>query len=51
MFCNQCGKPLPEDAAFCPECGAVREKEPEAKRKCGKNRTGTGFYSDAEYGI
>lgn len=27
MFCNQCGKPLPEGAVFCPECGAVREKE------------------------
>ncbi|MBD5479876.1 MAG: zinc ribbon domain-containing protein [Lachnospiraceae bacterium] len=33
MFCNQCGKPLPEDAAFCPECGAVREKEPEAVKE------------------
>lgn len=29
MFCNQCGKPLPEGAMFCPECGAVREKEPD----------------------
>lgn len=29
MFCNQCGKPLPEGAAFCPECGAVRETEKE----------------------
>lgn len=30
MFCNQCGKPLPEGAMFCPECGAMRETEPEA---------------------
>ncbi len=33
MFCNQCGKPLPEGAAFCPECGAVRETEPEAVKE------------------
>lgn len=22
MFCNQCGKQIPDDTAFCPECGA-----------------------------
>ena len=33
MFCNQCGKPLPEGAAFCPECGAVRETEPEVVKE------------------
>ena len=22
MFCSQCGKTIPEGAAFCPECGA-----------------------------
>ncbi|MDE5680200.1 MAG: zinc-ribbon domain-containing protein [Lachnospiraceae bacterium] len=33
MFCNQCGKPLPEGAMFCPECGAAREKEPEAVKE------------------
>ncbi len=30
MFCNQCGKRLPDGAMFCPECGAVREQEPKA---------------------
>ena len=25
MFCNQCGKELPDDAMFCPECGAKQE--------------------------
>lgn len=33
MFCNQCGKQLPDNAAFCPECGAVREQEPEAVKE------------------
>lgn len=22
MFCSKCGKPLPENSAFCPSCGA-----------------------------
>lgn len=22
MFCNKCGKQIPNDAKFCPECGA-----------------------------
>lgn len=30
MFCNQCGKQLPDDAAFCPECGAKQEVAAEA---------------------
>ena len=25
MFCRYCGKPLPEEAAFCPECGMRRK--------------------------
>ena len=26
MFCGNCGKKLPDDAAFCPECGAKAQK-------------------------
>lgn len=33
MFCNQCGKPLPDGAMFCPECGAVRETENDITQK------------------
>lgn len=25
MFCNQCGNQMPDDAAFCPVCGAKRD--------------------------
>lgn len=25
MFCNQCGKQLPDDTLFCPDCGAKQE--------------------------
>ena len=25
MFCQSCGKPIPEDSKFCPECGALQE--------------------------
>lgn len=25
MFCNQCGQPIPDDAMFCPGCGAKKE--------------------------
>ena len=30
MDCVKCGKPLPEDALFCPECGTAVEQAPEA---------------------
>ena len=30
MFCNQCGKEIPNEALFCPGCGAKREVMPEA---------------------
>lgn len=29
MFCNQCGKEIPNEALFCPGCGAKREVMPE----------------------
>ncbi len=29
MFCNQCGKEMPNEALFCPGCGAKREVMPE----------------------
>ena len=25
MFCTNCGKQIPDDARFCPECGAQTE--------------------------
>ena len=27
MFCENCGKEIPEDAKFCPECGAKVSEE------------------------
>ncbi len=38
MFCNQCGKPIPDEAMFCPECGAKTDnlaKEAVKKQKKG----------------
>lgn len=31
MFCNQCGQKLPDDARFCPDCGAPVEPDPAPK--------------------
>jgi uncharacterized membrane protein YvbJ len=31
MFCEQCGKEIPEDSAFCTECGHKAEAPPEAQ--------------------
>lgn len=39
MFCNQCGKQLPDNAAFCPECGAVREQEPDTVKEVIEEKT------------
>ena len=34
MFCNQCGKPIPDDAMFCHHCGCeVGIKEDKAEKK------------------
>ena len=27
MFCQNCGKKIPEDSIFCPECGAKQEEQ------------------------
>jgi len=27
MFCSKCGKAIPDDSVFCPECGASLGKE------------------------
>ena len=29
MFCSNCGKELPDNAAFCPECGAAQKIVPQ----------------------
>ncbi len=29
MFCENCGKEIPEDSKFCPECGMAVQSEPE----------------------
>ena len=29
MFCENCGKEIPEDSKFCPECGTAVQSEPE----------------------
>lgn len=31
MFCDNCGKQMPDDSIFCQECGAKQETEPEVK--------------------
>ena len=31
VFCSKCGKELPEDAYFCPNCGVKTAKGEEAK--------------------
>lgn len=28
MFCKNCGKQIPDDAAFCPNCGAATNVVP-----------------------
>ena len=28
MYCNKCGKEIPDESVFCPECGAKVEKLP-----------------------
>lgn len=33
MFCSQCGKPVEDQARFCPHCGASLMNEPEAAKK------------------
>lgn len=38
MRCSRCGKEIPNDSVFCPECGAeqtTEEKQKKMKRKYG----------------
>ncbi len=35
--CNQCGKSVPEEARFCPYCGAAQEAAPRTCSKCGSD--------------
>ena len=44
MFCNECGKEIPDNVAFCPECGSKVTKDASAApannkvcSKCGKS--------------
>ena len=32
MYCKNCGKELPENAKFCPKCGAEQEAVSKKKR-------------------
>lgn len=42
MFCQNCGKELPDDSAFCPECGAKLEaQESQPKVVSQENDSGT----------
>lgn len=38
MYCNACGKVVPDDAVYCPQCGAPLEKvDAEPKQNTGNN--------------
>ena len=39
MFCTNCGKQIPDDARFCPECGA--QTEPQANTASTANQANT----------
>lgn len=37
MFCQNCGVPIPDDAKFCPMCGAdqgLTDASPSAQNRC-----------------
>ncbi len=38
MFCKNCGKPIPEGVAFCAECGARIDVQPEQTQPVNKTR-------------
>lgn len=46
MFCTNCGKQIPDDARFCPECGA--QTEPRANTASAANQANT--YSQQNQG-
>ena len=46
MFCTNCGKQIPDDARFCPECGA--QTEPRANTASTANQANT--YSQQNQG-
>lgn len=44
LKCKECGSEIPEDAKFCPNCGAAVKPESVACKKCGaENPAGTKF--------
>lgn len=38
MKCIKCGKPIPEDSAFCNHCGAAQAVQPRTKKKRGNGQ-------------
>ena len=35
MFCKECGKKMPEDSKFCPECGTNNSTKKTVKKEGG----------------
>lgn len=50
MFCRSCGKELPENAQFCPYCGASAAPESGAQQSAAQNGAGYGAQYDPQYG-
>lgn len=36
MFCKECGKKMPEDSKFCPECGTNNSAKKTVKKETKK---------------
>ena len=40
MRCSRCGKEIPNDSVFCPECGAEQTTEEKNRKKIEKKNNG-----------